>query len=106
MDLVLAPKKHSRGGRLRDGLSYIAQRLAGDPDLQEAASIFKVGGLRADTGEPAEVDILRDILVAEERIMRQTERGRSLHERSAYDAIIKAYTGLEGELSQAAGIMP
>ena len=104
VDLVLAPKKHSRGGRLRDGLSHIAQRLAGDPDLQEAASIFKVGGLRADTGEPSEVDILRDHLVAEERIMRQTERGRSLHERSAYDAIIRAYTGLESELVRATSV--
>ena len=104
VDLVLAPKKHSRGGRLWDGLSDIAQRLAGDPDLQEAASIFKVGGLRTDTGEPAEVDILRDLLVAEEQIMRHTKRGRSLDERSAYDAIIKAYTGLESELSKASSV--
>lgn len=104
VDLVLTPRKHSRGGKLSDGLSRIAQRLAGDPDLPEAASIFKVGGFRTDTGEPEEVDILRDLLVAEEQIMRHTERGRSLDERSAYEAIMKAYAGLESELSKAPSV--
>ena len=63
VDLTLTPKRYSRGGRL-SGLLHRATlglaSLAGDPDLQEAASIFKVRGPRVDTGELSEVDILRD----------------------------------------------
>ncbi len=103
VDLILTPKRYSRSGRLR-GLLRDTLRLAGDPDLQEAASIFKVRGSRTDTGEMAEVDILRDQLVAEELIMRQSRRGRSLHERSAYEAIMKAYDSLKEELSVAASV--
>ena len=104
MELILKPEKHSRRGSLSDHLRHATLRLAGDPDMREAASKFKVRGLRTDTGEPAEVDILRDHLVAEEQIVRQTERGRSLDERSAYEAIMKAHAGLERELSEAATV--
>ena len=109
VDLTLTPSRHSRRGSLSDFLHRGIPRLAADPDLREAASIFKVRGPRTDTGETSEVDILRDQLVSEEQIMRQTERGRSLDERSAYEAIMKAHAGLERELSEAAtvaGIVP
>lgn len=104
VDLILTPKRYSRRGNLSDRLRHATLRLAGDPDLQQAASIFKVRGPRTDTGESTEVDILRDQLVAEEQIMRQTKRGRSLDERSAYEAIMKAHDGLERELSEAATV--
>ena len=77
VELTLTPKRYSRGSRL-SGLLRTTLSLAGDPDLQEAASIFKVRGPRTDTGELAEVDILRDQLIAEEQIMRHTKRGAAL----------------------------
>ena len=104
VELILTPKRYSRRGHLSDRFRRTILRLAGDPDLREAASIFKVRGPRVDTGEMSEVDILRDHLVAEEQIMRHTKRGRSLDERSAYGAIMKAYDGLRRELSAAATV--
>ena len=104
VEVILTPTRRSRSDSLSRALIDITRRMVGSRAVRDAASIFKVKGRRADTGAPVEVDLLHDQLIAEEQIMRQTERGRSLDERSAYEAITRAYGNLKRELTQASSV--
>lgn len=103
VELLLRLKRYSRG-YLSDHIRRATLRLAAEPDLRGEATVFKVKGTRSDTDEPAEIDILRDQLIAQEQIMRHSARGRSLDHRSAYEAIMRAHATLERELSEAASV--
>lgn len=105
LEIILRPRRHSRNA-LADRMLRTARRLARRADLRTEASKFEIKGVRADDGRLEVIDILRDQLIAREEVMKQTRRGRALDSTSAYEAIERAFSELQGELAVAAAVAP
>ena len=105
LEIVLKPRKYSRNP-LAHRVLQAARFLGRREDLRLEASKFQVKGVRADTGVLEVVDVLRDQLVVQEEVMRQSERGRALQSVSAFEAIERAHGALEDELMLAAAVVP
>lgn len=103
LELILRPQKYSHSP-LGNNILRATHRLARRSDLRTEALKFDVKGVNADTGAVEIVDILRDQLIATEEVLLEDPRGRAIQRQSAYSAIEKAYTALEGQLRLAAGI--
>lgn len=92
--------RHGIGSRVMD----IVKRLARHSDVQSEATRFKVKGHNTETDKVETVDVLKDKLVAEKRMVRQEERTRALAPSSAYAAIEEAYHELEDQIRRAAAV--
>lgn len=101
--IVLKSQK-PRAPALLGRLKASARKLVGRSDLRTEASKFLVKGLMKDSGRVEALDLLRDQLIAQKRIVRMNERSRALAREAAYAAIVEAFEELSGELAQAAAI--
>lgn len=105
LEIVLRPRRYSRG-TISDRILNFARRLAPRADARTEASKFKVAGLNTETRRVEVVDLLRDQLIVQKQIIRQSKRGRALKSDSAYEAIETAYEELGDQLEKAAGLQP
>jgi hypothetical protein len=104
IELVIRPTKGGAKdlvGRIRN----FARHLLGRADLRTEASRFSIRGKMADSGLVEPLDLLRDQLISNKRIIRVSERSRALNSPAAYAAVSDAYDELADDLKQAATLV-
>jgi hypothetical protein len=100
--VYLEPEPYQRRD-LDDGMLYLLRRLARRPDLRENARTCKA--TTVDEGNRTEeVDLLRDELISQKKILRQHDRTRVLLSDDAYAKIMEAYEELRDDLTAAASV--
>lgn len=97
IELTLSSPRAQRGGPLRNPLIREFLGLANRNDIGEGATKFKIFGRRTEGSRIDAVDILRENLVTEETIAKESLRGKALDKDSAYAAVRDAYTRLHPE---------
>jgi hypothetical protein len=78
--------------------------LAQRGDLRENALSFVVGGHDRETQRLESVDVLKDHLISNKKIVRMNHKSRALDDNAAYDAIEEAYRDLRTDLEAAASV--
>jgi hypothetical protein len=101
--LVLQPEAYSRNS-LAQRLLGIVRRLANESSLRENATRFHIRGFDEGTEKVEEVDVLRDHLIANRRMVRLADRTRAIDPASAYTSIQEAYEELKEDLESAASV--
>jgi hypothetical protein len=101
--LYLEPEPYQRRN-LDDGILSLLRRLAIRADLRENARTLKATVIDQQTDRAEEIDLLRDELISQKKILRQHDRTRVLLSRDAYAKIEEAYTERRGDLATAASI--
>lgn len=102
LEVVLRPAAYSRES-LSKKLMSAAKSILGSPSLRLESSKFSLrGGTVGDQIET--VDILKDQLIVNKRIVQLKNKYRALDPKSAYEAINSAYLELRSDLEEAAGI--
>jgi hypothetical protein len=100
--LYLEPEPYQRRN-LDGGILGLLRQLAPRADLRENARTLKATVIdQADRAE--EIDLLRDELISQKKILRQHDRTRVLLSEDAYAKIEEAYAERQGDLTAAASI--
>jgi hypothetical protein len=102
--IYLEPEPYQRRN-LDDGMLGLLRRLAPRTDLRENARTLKATVIDEQTGRAEEVDLLRDELISQKKILRQHDRTRVLLSEDAYAKIEQAYTELRDDLTAAASVI-
>lgn len=103
LEIILRPRAHSRQALSNRLLETVKQLMQGR-ELREESSHFSIKGYDSETERVEAVDLLKDQLISNKRIILQDERTRALDSESAYSAIDEAYNELRDELLAAAGV--
>lgn len=101
--VYLEPEPYQRRD-LDDGIMRMLRRLAPRRDLRENARALKATVIDQDTNRAEEIDLLRDELISEKKILRQHGRTRVLLSDDAYNKIAEAYAERRGDLIAAASV--
>jgi len=100
--LYLEPEPYQR--RNLDGaILGLLRRLAPRADLRENARTLKATVID-QTDRAEEIDLLRDELISQKKILRQHDRTRVLLSEDAYAKIEEAYTERQGDLTAAPSV--
>jgi len=90
--------------RLSASLLEGLKRLARRDDLRDNVRTFRVSGRKGDDHSTVAFDVLKDHFVANEQIVKLSERSRAVKDSAAYEAIEKAYQDMRSELEGAADV--
>jgi hypothetical protein len=101
--VYLEPEPYQRRN-LDDGIMGMLRRLAPRSDLRENARILKATVIDQQTDRAEEIDLLRDELISQKKILRQHGRTRVLLRDDAYHKIVEAYTERQGDLAAASSV--
>ena len=97
IELILSSPRALSGGPLKNSLVREFFGLANRNDIGEGATKFKILGRKTEGSRIDAVDILRENLVTEEIIAKESRRGKTLDKNSAYAAVRDAYSRLHPE---------
>jgi hypothetical protein len=100
--VYLEPEPYQRRD-LDDGILQLLRRLARRQDLRENARTCKATVVDQEN-RTEEVDLLRDELISQKKILRQHDRTRVLLSDDAYAKIMEAYGELRDDLTVAASV--
>jgi len=103
IEIIIQPNKNARKS-IQDRFISIAKSLGRQSELRTEALKFIVRGKRDDTGRVEAIDLLRDHLIANKKIVCLSERSRALDMHSAYAAIQSAYNELGEDLTTSPGV--
>jgi hypothetical protein len=101
--IYLEPEPYQRRN-LDDGILRLLRRLAPRADLRENARTLKATVIDQQTDRAEEVDLLRDELIAQKKILLQHGRTRVLLDSDAYAKIEEAYGESRSDLAAAASV--
>lgn len=101
--VYLEPEPYQRRN-LDDGILRLLRRLARRSDLRENARVLKATVIDQQTDQAEEIDLLRDELISQKKILRQHDRTRVLLGSDAYAKIEEAYTERRSDLTTAASV--
>jgi hypothetical protein len=101
--VYLEPEPYQRRN-LDGGILDLLRRLARRTDLRENARTVKATVIDQQTDRAEEIDLLRDELISEKKILRQHDRTRVLLSDDAYAKIEEAYTERRSDLTTAASV--
>ena len=102
--LLLIEKENQSGflNKMRNPL----KRLVTDDAIHENSDRLQVKGRCEDTGRVETINLLNDMLISPEQIVRLNERGRALDPESAFQAIREAYERLYDDIQNATSVSP
>jgi hypothetical protein len=89
---------------LDSGMLRMLRLLAPRSDLRENARILKATVIDQQTNKAEEIDLLRDELISQKKILREHRRTRVLLSDDAYAKIVEAYTERLDDLVAAASV--
>ena len=89
--LTLQPAERDRQGSLADTVRALLRRLLARDDLRQGVLKFQIAGYNADSGRIESLDLMRELLVFDEQVIRLNPRVRALDPGSAYEAIRRSY---------------
>lgn len=101
--VYLEPEPYQRRN-LDSGILRLLQRLAPRADLRENARTLKATVIDQETGRAEEIDLLRDELISQKKILRLHDRTRVLLRSDAYAKIEEAYAERHDDLAAAASV--
>jgi hypothetical protein len=101
--VYLEPEPYQRRN-LDDGILGLLRQLAPRADLRENARTLKATVIDQQTDRAEEIDLLRDELISQKKILRQHDRTRVLLGSDAYAKIEEAYAERRSDLTAAAAI--
>ncbi len=103
VEIVLRPTPYSRGW-LNEDLLGTVRKLKREPALQHESSKFLIKGYDREKEQIVKLDLLSDKLIAKRSIVTLNKRTRALDPKSAYSAIMSAFTELKDQLNKAASV--
>jgi hypothetical protein len=101
--VYLEPEPYQRRN-LDGGILDLLRRLARRSDLRENARVLEARVIDQQSDRAEDIDLLRDELISEKKILRQHGRTRVLLSDDAYAKITEAYTERQDELTAAASV--
>lgn len=102
--LLLSPEKGNQSGFLNKMINPLKQLFANG--VYENSKRMQVRGKCEDTGRVETINLLNDLFISTQQIVRLNERGRALDPESAFQAIRAARQELGDSLQNASSISP
>lgn len=101
--IYLEPEPYQRRN-LADTILNFIRAMAGRSDLRDNTRTFKATVIDQKTGEADEIDLLKDELISEKKILKQHDRTRVLDSGDAYNKIAEAFDERREDLLAAASV--
>lgn len=105
IQVLLKPGKANQS-RFLNKMRNPLKRLVANNGIHENSARLEVKGRCEDTGRVEKINLLNDLLISTQQIVRMNERGRALNHEAAFQAIRDAYKGLSDSLQNASSVSP